>query len=408
VTATTRGGARPALVGVLVTGLVLAVLFAPQETSTSTNPRLTSHSREPSGARGFYETARRLGWNVVRDEDPRLRPRTPATVYAVLAPQIPLTASETHDLLERVRAGAALFTVVSERSQIADSLGVRFRGRYGSVRTDDDADCAPSRRARAADALRGTIWATGFEIVPPGGSSIGRFLELQGGGRNEPVLAAAAFELGAGRVAVVSDPDLLTNSVFRVCRLEAGAAMMQLLRYVSAHDTGTLLRNTVVFDEFHHGFGRQPSITRVAARFMADTPIGRTLSQLSLAGVVLLLALGSKPAPAAPVAHRPRRSPLEHVRALSLAYSQVSATRTATRLLVRGMRRRLRLTGTGGAVRTLPDADFLAQLRLRFPALVDEIDSVVNALERPVSPDNFIRVGRNLASIERAVSRERS
>ena len=398
----------PAIVAMLATGLVLAVLFAPPETATGTTPRLTSHSREPSGARGFYEAARRLGWNVVREEDPRPRPRTPATVYAVLAPPIPLTAAETHDLLERVRAGAALFAVVSERSNMADSLRIRFRGRYGSVRADDDADCAPSRRARAADALRGTIWATGFEVVPPSGSSMDTFLELQGAGRNEPVLAAAAFELGAGRVGVVSDPDLLTNSVFRVCRLQAGTAMMQLLRHVSADDSGELVRPTVVFDEFHHGFGRQPSITRVAARFMVDTPIGRVLSHLSLAGVVLLLALGSRPAPPAPAEPRARRSPLEHVRALSRAYSQVSATRTATKRLLRGGRRRLRLTGTGGAARTLTDGDFLAQLRLRFPALADEIDSVATALERPVSPQQFVRVGRNLASIERTVSRERS
>jgi hypothetical protein len=160
-----------------------------------------------------------------------------------------------------------------------------------------------------------------------------------------------------------------------------------------------------VFDEWHHGFGRQPSITRVATRFLADNPIGRTLGQLSLAAVLLLAAVGSRPSPPAPSESRMRRSPLEHVRALSLAYSRVSATRTATRLLVRGLRRRLRLTGTASTARSQSDDEFLEQLRLRFPVLESEVENVSRALQQPLNSKGLTSVGQDLATIERAVTR---
>jgi hypothetical protein len=389
----------------LAGALLLAVLFAPDEGTTGAVPRLTTHSREPSGARGFHETAARLGWTAVRNERPSLPALPPSTVYAVLAPQMQLTAAETHELLERVRHGAALFAVVNARSPLADSLGVRFRGRYGRVPVDTGARCEETRRRRAAVALRGTVWATAFDLAPPGSPVVQPFLTLEGSTDTLPRVAAAGFGLGAGRVGLVSDPDLLTNAIFRTCRLEAGVAMLQLLRFVSSSGDDSFTRTTVVFDEWRHGYGRQPSITRVATRFLADNPLGRTMGQLSLAGVLLIAAVGSRPAPPAPSGKRMRRSPLEHVRALSLAYSRVSATRTATRLLVRGLRRRLRLTGTASTARSQSDEEFLEQLRLRFPALASEVDNVSRALQRPLDRMGLTAVGRDLATIERTVTR---
>lgn len=402
-------GRATLLLAALAATLVIAVLFAPDQSVTSAAPRLTTHSRQPTGARGFLETAERLGWTAVRHEARYLPAPSPDVVYAVLAPTIPLTGAETHELLERVRSGAALFAVVGPRTELADSLGIRYLGRFGRVAVDSGARCEPSRRARAAETVRGAVWASAIEPEPPGDVPVHRFLELGTGSGSvdalQPApLAAAAFTLGSGRVGIVSDSDLLTNAVFRTCRLQPGVATIQLLRFVSADSAGVFTRRTVVFDEFHHGYGRHPSVTRVTAQFMLEHPAGRMLSHALLAGVVLLTAAGARPAPPAPASARTRRSPLEHAQALALAYSRISATRTATRLLVGGLRRRLRPTFTGPASRAPAESEFLNQLRKLFPVLQPEIDQVERALAAPVSRKELAAVGRSLAQIERTVT----
>lgn len=394
-----------AIVIVLSVMLLFAMLFAPDEGRVDPGPRLTTHSHAPSGARGFMETTDRLGWTVVRHERTDLPPLAPQQIYALLAPPIPLTEAETHLLLERVRAGAGLYAVVQRNTPLADSLGIRFRSRFGRVPEDSGAVCAPSRRTRAAELLRGAVFSAAFEVRPPDGVPVQSFLELTAattpGGA---AVAAAGFALGAGRVGVVADPDLLTNAVFRMCRLEAGAQMVALLSYVASNASGTLTRRTLVFDEYHHGYGRHPSITRVATRFIAGNPVGRMLGQVSLAAVVLLATAASRPAQPAPVTPRIRRSPLEHVSALAHAYSQISATRTVTRLLVRGLRRRLRFTAVTSPMRAQSDEEFLEQLGTRFPALRVDLDRIKRALASRVTKNELEAVGRSIATIERTVA----
>jgi hypothetical protein len=385
--------------------LLVIILFAPDERVAIEGARLTTHSRDPGGARGFYETAAKLGWTVARHEYPAFPPRDTNRVYASLAPPIPLTPAETHELLERVRAGAGLFAVLESRSPLAESLGVRFRGRYGRVPEDTSAICEPVRRSRTAEALRGAPWVSAFEVAPPGGAAVQSFLDVEGSGpRDASRMAAAGFALGAGRVGVIADADLLQNSVFRICRRDAGVSVTRLLHYVSSSSGGERVRNRVVFDEYRHGFGQHPSIARVTRRFLAGNPAGRGLAQLVVAGVVLIAAVGSRPTPPAPTERERRRSPLEHVRALSLAYSRISATRTATKLLVRGLRRRLRLTGSDRPGLTHSDREFLEHIAQRFPAVAPEAQRVIAALERRVERAELVAVGRSIATMERTVA----
>ncbi|HEX6251388.1 MAG TPA: DUF4350 domain-containing protein [Gemmatimonadaceae bacterium] len=393
-----------AIVAGLAVMLLFAILFAPGEESADPSPRLTTHSRSPWGARGFLETAERLGWRTVRNEQVDLPPPRTDHVYAVLAPPIQLTAAETHRILERVRAGAGLFAVLERRTPLADSLGVRLRGRIGRVPEDTGARCAPSRRSRAAQALRGAVFSASLEANPPGGEQVRNFIELTAAPGPGTAVAAAGFALGRGRVGVVADPDILTNAVLRTCRLEAGARLIALLGYVATGDSAARTRSTIVFDEYHHGYGTHPSVTRVTTRFVASHPVGRTLGHLSLAGVVLLAAAAARPAPPAPARARSRRSPLEHVNALALAYSRIQATRTVARLLVRGLRRRLRYTASAGPLRTQSDDEFLQHLAKRFPAVTQDLERVRGALRSPVGRNELVAVGRSIATIERTVT----
>ncbi|HUF64652.1 MAG TPA: DUF4350 domain-containing protein [Gemmatimonadaceae bacterium] len=396
-----------AIIAALTGMLLFAVLFAPDPGFTEAAPRLTTHSHSPSGARGFLETADRLGWTVVRNEEAELPPPEPGRVYAVLAPPIPLTEAETHRLLERVRGGAGLFTVLQRNTPLADSLGVRVHSRYGRVPEDTSAVCAAPRRARAAEFLRGAVFSATLDVRPRDGASSESFLELIGGTvPDSPAVAAAGFPLGDGRVGVIADPDLLTNTVLRMCRLEAGARIVALLAYVASDGSGVRTRQTLVFDEYHHGYGRQPSITRVAARFIANNPVGRMLGQVSLAAVVLLAAAAARPQPPAAMKARTRRSPMEHVNALAHAYSQISATQTVIRLLVRGLRRRLRFTASTSPARAQSDEEFLGHLAARFPALAGDLERVRRGLATRVAKNELAAIGRSIATIERTIASE--
>jgi hypothetical protein len=100
--------------------------------------------------------------------------------------------------------------------------------------------------------------------------------------------------------------------------------------------------DTLWFDEYHHGFmdgggNLLGGMMRYAGRVL---PAGLWI-QLLLAVALLLWGAGRRfgaPLPPPPLR---RRSPLEHVEALAGAYRQAGARRTARRLLMAGMARRL-------------------------------------------------------------------
>ena len=82
-----------------------------------------------------------------------------------------------------------------------------------------------------------------------------------------------------------------------------------------------IARGRIVFDEYHHGFGTHANTRAVTVRALTRTGAGRTVLQLALAGLLLLLALGVRPVKPQPRHSIERRSALEHVGALARAYA---------------------------------------------------------------------------------------
>jgi hypothetical protein len=159
-------------------------------------------------------------------------------------------------------------------------------------------------------------------------------------------------------------------------------------------------RPTIVFAEYHQGHGIHASIVKTVRRELAHTPAGRVVLQLFAAAALLLLAAGVRPiAPRARVTSE-RRSPLEHVGALARAYSQVDATRTALRRLVRGLRRRHPI----GTLRSAPDDEYLASVAARHPAIAGDVDLLLKTIHDRPSPDRFEAAGAAIAHIERTLS----
>jgi hypothetical protein len=401
----TEWWARPRVVlpiiGVLV---VLVALLTPQATGGRTgDQRLSTHLTGALGAKLLYETAGRLGWQVSQREDrPSPGPATGRTIHAVLAPPIALSAEEAHAYLQAVRGGDALLLVLDQKDPLADSLGVSHSTGGGvlDIASADTVGCPASSRLVPPLWLNGRplLWSLRWSdrAATPRTLFATSHAELGALGGD----AAAGFTLGLGRVVVVGDPDLLRNDVLRRCDWGADVRVVRMLEWL--RDGGLAPRSAIVFDEYHQGFGHRASVLGTTGRFLVEHPVGRTILQLALAALVLLLAIGPRALPPADVVRVERRDPLEQIDALAHAYEQVRATRTLTARLGPGGRSRVERGWS--AARARPDDEFLADVERQVPALAGDVALVRRALAETVPERSLPELGAALQRIEQSLS----
>ena len=409
---------RPGIVLPAVAALVVLVaLLTPQATGGRTgDERLSSHLAGAQGAKLLYATAERLGWRVSRREAQPMPPAASGTtIHAVLAPPIDVTPEEAHGYLEAVRRGDALLFVLKQRALIgrrdpdalADSLGVTHSGPATAGELDipaaDTAGCPPPSR------FVPPIWQNGRTLLLPlrwtRGEPRGRevFASTRFGLGDIQAPAgevAVGFPLGRGRVAVVSDPDLLRNDVLRRCVWGADVRAVRILEWLRAG--GPAPRTALVFDEYHQGYGPQRSMVGTTRRFLADHPVGRTLLQLTFAALVLLVALAPRALPPADVIRVERRDPLEQIDALAHAYEQVRATRTLAARLLHGVRSRVERGWS--ASRARPNEEFLAEAERQVPALAADVELVRRALAETLPDRSVPELGAALRRIEQSLT----
>ena len=415
---------RRIALAILVAMIVLVALLTPEDTGGRTgDSRLTSRSTEPQGAAALYELAGRLGWRPTRRLADTIPLGDTTAVHLVLDPPIAPSATETHEILDRVRRGAGLVFVLGT-GPLADSLGLGSRvpragsvlgaaqlvvGAAGTLVAADTASCVGRDEGWLSAGLpfwpdREThILALRWKGEQPAGSRTLATVRTVNGIAGNELPAVIGFPLQRGRVVVAADPDLLRNDVLRVCRWGADVAAVRMLEYASEGAPGGGTRRRLVFDEYHQGYGEQPGTIRGILTYLERTSSGHLVLQLAGAGLLLLLAIGPRLLPPRATERIERRSPLEHVDALARAYRAVGATRTATTRLVHGVRRRTEhsLGSQGGA--TSDDA-FLAWARERVPARSADIDLVRQALERPVPRRQLETVGEALRRLETSLT----
>jgi hypothetical protein len=394
---------RPSVVLPIIASIVLVVaLLTPQRTSGRVgDDRLSSHLSGSLGARALSELARRLGWRVeMRDTVPAPTGRAGTTIHAVLAPPMALSAQEAHRYLEAVRGGDALLLAIDARSALADSLGV-WHSPLGNVMRTEPRDITGCGGRR--DFIP-PLWPDGrvhvYSLRWTRGAPQERtvFASWESSGLREGVVreVATGFRLGRGRVVVVADPDLLRNDVLRRCDWGADVIAVRMLEWLRAG--GAEPRTTLAFDEYHQGFGPKPSVLALEARFLTGHPVGRTLLQLSIAALVLLIALAPRALPPSDVGRVERRDPLEQIDALAYAYEQVKATRTATARLLRGVRRRRERSGPSWRSRT--DDAFLDEVAERAPASAQDVALVRRGLHETLPERELADVGAAIQRIE--------
>lgn len=408
-TATQPWWVRPAIVLPIVAGLALAAaLLSPVASGPrSGDPRLSTLSSAPLGARLFHDLAQRLGWRTERRVVGRFD-ADPGDIQAVLAPVIPLRTTEAHLLLEHVRAGGAALVVASAgTAALLDSLHLVVGPGGTALGVEPDSTtCTEKDRDRRISLWFGAppqMLTIDWIAPPPGG--LRSFLTVERLDKDTKRLvepSMVGFEYGAGRMVIAADPDVFRNDAMRDCLPGFDVAAVRALEFL--RDGGARPRSVLVFDEFHQANGAHPGSIRAAVHFLGNSPSGRLLAQLALAGVVLLIALAPRTVPPRDDTRVERRSPLEQVDALARAYAQVKATRTAAQRLVRGLRRRVERAPTRD-LRALDDDAWLAQLATKSPRLRDDVALARRALTETLSPKVFATLGPALHQIEVTLTR---
>jgi hypothetical protein len=430
--ATARGGLRGALrrpsvlLPLALVVIIVATLVAPQQSSFDRIGALTTYSASSSGARGLYETLGRLGWRTERRKTPLTATLDTSAVYLVLDPPIPLTRREGRVLLDAVRRGAGLVFIVGNAGGIDDSLHLsRTPGGSTVMDRTNRAECprndTPIFPMWFDDSVHlyhlvttgplPTPDTVAFVHVCPAQSAFTVRADSIVAARREdaaaspPGIAGLGIPLGRGRIVALSDPDMLRNDVIRVCHWGMGLADIGMLDWVSRGG-----RPTLVFDEYHQGYGKSSSVLDATWAFLTRTSEGRLLAQALIAALILLVVLGVRPiAPRAPRSIE-RRSPLEHVDALAQAYEAVGATRVATRRLVRGLRRRhehgawlasAAAEQTGATV----DDRFLSAVAARYRGVAPDVARVIGAEQQHVSAAELLVVAHAVDRIDRALDR---
>lgn len=393
------------LVGALV---VLLALLTPQPSLGRTgDPRLSTHLAGSLGARAFAELAERFGFRVVRRDSAGApvgggRGRT---IHAVLAPPMAITGPEAHAYLDAVRAGDAMLLVFDDRNALSDSLGL-WRTPGGTLyrMPDDDSECH-RRDLTPPFWPDGKVHLYGVRFLRGVPADVVTLAALQSTSAasivsRDALDAAAGFAFGRGRIVAIADPDFLRNDVLRRCEWGADVLAMRVLEWLRAG--GDEPRTSLLFDEFHHGYGRSPSARRTVARFLVAHPVGRGILALVAAGLLLLAASAPRPLPPRDAERVERRDPLEQVDALAHAYQQVGATRTITSRLLHGVRSRVDHGSPTARLRT--DDAFLAAVEASAPSRDPDVAVIRRALREPVAARDLEDVGAALRRIEESLT----
>jgi hypothetical protein len=167
-------------------------------------------------------------------------------------------------------------------------------------------------------------------------------------------------------------------------------------------DGGSSPRTAIVFDEYHQGYGHQASMLGTTRRHLVSHPVGRTILQIVLAALVLLLAVAPRALPPDDVVRVERRDPLEQIDALAHAYEQVRATRTLAARLLHGVRSRVERGWSPARAR--PDEEFLADAERQVPALAADVALVRRALAEKIPARSLPELGAALRRIEHSLS----
>jgi hypothetical protein len=417
------------LTGAALLVLVTLIVVLTPVSIDDGDTRLTITPYGQGNARLASELARRLGWRVKTTSGPFAAMLDSTVIYAVFDGPTPLSLAERSALLRAVRQGAGLLVSPAAGSQFAllDSLGLalgppglvatkslggcptetdpfntlRIRPNmvtFDTVTEDDErgrdrlrprtfpAQSVPLlssvvTRPRFDDAVAddSTTQKDSAVATASAPDAVGDSATVDSdsnfiAGQSRRLPTVLAFPFGRGRVVAIADPDILRTDQLRDCSRGPALSVVRALEYLSTGRTRAL----VVAE--HLQTVRDDGATKVLSEWLWGSGLGRLTLTLMAASLVWLLARGRRTLAPVYRLREERRSALEHVDALAVAWQAVRGTRTVAKLLARGIRRR----HAAGRWRSLDDAAFLAALAERHPTIADDAERLTRAMTSPI------------------------
>ncbi|HEY6158733.1 MAG TPA: DUF4350 domain-containing protein [Gemmatimonadales bacterium] len=363
---------RPLEIGLVL--LLVAILGATiwagrrgAEPQPSFDVRASTFLSGPAGSRALHDVLIRLRIPVERRRAPlfdltadaRRRP----TVLAVLDPPLDLESAELDQVVRFVLGGGRV-VAAGWGGGITSCVGWRLVYPHAFLRGDsvpvvasrpglvlpavanylrlprrDELDTKDRRRGEDAD--------TCDALAPVAQDTL---LRLVGG---DPVVLRLRYAAG-GSVTLIGDVGYVRNAAWRASRVP------EFVVPLLAPPRGGRL----VWDEYHQGFGKGRSPTRVLATWLLESPVGWAILQVVAVVLVGIAVAAVRFGPARSVIERRRRSPLEHLEALAAGLEGAAGVDTSVALAVGGLRRRL---GRGGVLRPDDQRTWLAALELALP-----------------------------------------
>ncbi len=327
------------LVALLCAALGVA-LWAGRRDATSgpdSDERASTLVTGPAGSSAPYAVLARLHVSVERRRTPLIdfaRPAGPRpAVLVVLEPVIPLLPSELVQVTRFVRGGGAVLSA-GHGGGITRCVGWDT-GRSPSPFLRDTIRVRPSRSGLSLPPVRNVLraGAAGVECRPLEPARVDTLLATRDG---RPVAISLRYR-GGGAVTLLSDAGYLRNRAWR-----SGHAPDFIVPLLVAKPPGT-----IVWDEYHQGFGDSVSLAGATFAWLVGSPAGWAILQV-VGVVVLALAVAAvRFGPARSVIERRRRSALEHLDALAAGLEGAHGVDTAIQLTIAGLRRRLTPGGRG-------------------------------------------------------------
>jgi hypothetical protein len=333
--------------GILLAALVAIALLVRTQAGDAADddPRHSTFLPGPNGARALYLLAAELDLPAARHLTPWVGD-LPDGALVVLAPHERPTPREIDTLLAWVDAGGTLVWGASAgRDSLAQALGLHTVPLRPAALTRLEAarwtgaPAYPEPHEWTADVTAIEHFRRGFHPASPAltRGAVDVLLRTRAG-----VPTAVRLDVGGGSVIAFSDPAVLSNQ-----RLRAGDAALLFVRAATA---ALAEGGALHFDEYHQGYRAGGGPVSALRRFVATSGWGRALAQAAVAALLLLLYAGARlGSPLRETAGR-RRSQLEHVDALATAYRRAGARRTARRLILAGLERRLGRRAATGAL----------------------------------------------------------
>ncbi len=365
--------------------LVVMVAGAPgRQGSGEMDLRRSTFLTGPHGARGLSDALERVGVRVDRHRRRLAALSAPTgegrSAVAVLDPSRPLDAWDALALQALGTQGVDLVVAGRTANALMRCFGYRVQSRSDSVKARMVGPFPPRELwvgavlARTGEAV--VIDSSGLADVGiaqcevPDAQTLDTLL-LTNGGR---IAALRLRFAGTHAVTLVADGAVFGNR--RMRDTEAGIFALALFGRQHAR---------VIFDEYHHGFGRGGSLAGSVLSWTLRSPWGWAAWQVAVVGLLALIASGIRFGPVTSIIRRERRSPLEHVQALATALAATHGQAAATRLIVRGLERRL----SGVGRRAHPDpATWLASLAptlrtSKARSAVERLHLLISGQQRP-------------------------